>query len=189
MASDKVDKYFNCKEGKYITCCKGCKYAGCALDCVHGQDCHDGQGTIDIACPRMEFVKEGFSDTKMINATFSFKDEDGFFKDMAETWGIDKSWISFGKRRVQYSNGCQYAEEEVDECMEKANDWWHDYPLANDNVETYNPKEIIGESYDASIELLDRFKIMRTAGAYDGKTIPYTTYVRHTLTSYAHLQS
>jgi hypothetical protein len=65
----------------------------------------------------------------------------------------------------------------------------HDYPLANDNVETYNPKEIIGESYDASVELLDRFKIMRTAGAYDGKTILYTTSLRHTLTSHVHLQS
>ncbi|KAI2477549.1 Glycoside hydrolase family 18 protein [Pyrenophora tritici-repentis] len=54
--------------------------------------------------------------------------------------------------------------------MEAANDWWHDYPLANGNVEIYNPKKIIGNSYDASIEMLDRFKIMRFAGAYDELT-------------------
>ena len=73
MATDKVDKYFNCKETKYATCCTSCHYAPCNLDCVSGKNCKDGTGSFDITCPKREFVDEGFSSETMINATFSFK--------------------------------------------------------------------------------------------------------------------
>jgi hypothetical protein len=33
-----------------------------------------------------------------------------------------------------------------------------------------SPKKIIGDSYDTAKETLDRFKMMRFAGVYDGKT-------------------
>jgi hypothetical protein len=113
--------------------------------------------TLEIACPKMEFEDKGLDVGERIpNATFSFKDEQGFWKDLGETWGIEKSWVSFGRRRMQYSNGCQGAGEQVKECIDGLPDWW------------YDPKKIIGDSYDSAIEMLDRFKIMRTAGAYDG---------------------
>jgi hypothetical protein len=137
MASDKVSGYFACRETKFANCCKDCKYATCIENCVKGSDCKSGRGTFDIACPRQEFEDTGFASSKMVNATFRFKNEDGFWKDLGETWGIDKSWVSFGKRRVQYSNGCQNAGTRVNECIAEANDWWYDYPRANDNIEIY----------------------------------------------------
>jgi hypothetical protein len=137
MASDKVDKYFRCSENKWGTCCTSCKYPTCALDCVSGKNCVSGRGDFDIACPRLEFEDTGFSSIKMVNATFHFTDEDGFWKDLGETWGIEQSWVSFGKRRVQYSNGCQNSGERVNECMAEANDWWYDYPRSSDNIEIY----------------------------------------------------
>jgi hypothetical protein len=138
--------------------------------CVKGLDCKDGRGTFDIACPRKEFEDTSFSSTNMVNATFRFKDEDGFWKDLGETWGIDKTWVSFGRRRVQYSNGCQGQGTHVNECILGANDWWYDYPRASDNIEIYNPKKVIGDSYATASGTLDRLKIMRIAGIYDGKT-------------------
>ncbi|KAH6625093.1 hypothetical protein C7974DRAFT_454971 [Boeremia exigua] len=172
MATDKVDKYFNCKETRYVTCCSTCKYPGCILDCFEGgKNCKNGRTTLDIACPKMEFEGKGLDvDERIPNATFSFKDERGFWDDLGETWGIEKSWVSFGTRRMQYSNGCQYAEDRVNECMDAAPDWWYDYPRASDNIEIYNPKKVIGDSYDTASGTLDRFKTMRIAGLYDEQT-------------------
>jgi hypothetical protein len=41
-----------------------------------------------------------------------------------------------------------------------------------------DPKEVIGESYTKSLEMLNRFKTVRLAGLYDGKTLHLTTCVR-----------
>ncbi|KAJ5056167.1 hypothetical protein J3E72DRAFT_200340 [Bipolaris maydis] len=172
MATDKVDKYFNCKETRYAECCSDCTYPTCRLTCVDGdENCKSGRMTLDIACPKMEFGDKGLDVGERIpNATFSFKDEEGFWKDLGETWGIEKSWVSFGRRRVRHSNGCQYAGEEVNECIDKLPDWWYDYPRPSDNIEIYNPKKVIGDSYDIAKETLDRFKTMSIAGRYDEQT-------------------
>jgi hypothetical protein len=181
MATDKVDKYFQCQETKYGTCCSSCQYPTCMETCIKGKDCKNGLGTFDITCPKMEFEDKGLDpDVRIPNATFVLKDSDGFYKDLAETWGIEKSWISFGRRRMQYSNGCQYAGDDVKECIDKSPDWWYNYPRPNDKVEIYNPKKIIGDSYPKATEMLDRFKIMRNAGPYDGK-LASNLYMRNTL--------
>ncbi|XP_014561985.1 glycoside hydrolase family 18 protein [Bipolaris victoriae FI3] len=169
MATDKVDKYFNCKETRYADCCSDCTYPTCRLTCVDGdKNCKSGRMTLDIACPKMEFEDKGLDVGETIpNATFSFKDEEGFWNDLGETWGIEKSWVSFGRRRMRISNGCQYAGADVNGCIDDSPDWWYDYPRPSDNIEIYNPKKVIGDSYDTAKETLDRFKIMRIAGLYD----------------------
>jgi hypothetical protein len=115
------------------------------LDCISGQDCKNGVGTFDITCPKMEFEDKGLDPgTTIPNATFTLRDSKAFYEDLATTWGIDESWIRFDRRRMKISNGCQYAGEDVLECMDKKNDWWYNYPQASDKVEIYNPKKIIG---------------------------------------------
>ena len=41
-------------------------------------------------CPKMEFQKDMLGGDYMSNATFTFRDDDGFYKDLSETWGIEK---------------------------------------------------------------------------------------------------
>ncbi|KAI2782388.1 putative glycosyl hydrolase, family 18 [Daldinia loculata] len=168
MASDKVDQYFTCKETKYITCCSSCRYATCAETCVKGSDCKNGRGTIDITCPQMEFqrsIADG-DQTPIPNATFTLKDADGFWKDIGEEYGIEESWIKFGRRLMRVNNGCQYAGKDVNECMDKQNNFFYNYPLA-DKVTVYNPKEVIGDSFPKATDMLDRFKIVRAYGDWD----------------------
>ncbi|KAF2730201.1 glycoside hydrolase [Polyplosphaeria fusca] len=174
MASDKVDKYFKCTEIKTSgTCCKDCKYATCIEHCIKGSDCKNGQGeTAMDKCPKEEFEIE-FLDTKYIaNATFTLKDKDGFFKDLSSTWGIDKEWINFGRRRMHTSNGCQFSGDDIKDCIDKQSQWWYQYPLADMNkVKIYNPKDIIGGSYPKAADMLDRFKDMQIAAIWDEQMV------------------
>ncbi|KAI0882847.1 putative glycosyl hydrolase, family 18 [Annulohypoxylon maeteangense] len=166
MASDKVQNYFTCKETKDITCCSSCRYSNCVDTCVKGSDCKNGRGTIDIKCPQMETQKSMLDGTAIPNATFTLKDADGFWKDIGDEFGIDESWIKFGRRLMRVNNGCQYAGEKVNECQDKQNNFFYNYPLA-DKVSVYNPKEVIGDSFPKATDMLDRFKTVRMYGNWD----------------------
>ncbi|KAL5114914.1 hypothetical protein ACEQ8H_007161 [Pleosporales sp. CAS-2024a] len=148
MASDKVDKYFKCKEYRTSgTCCKDCKYATCIENCIKGSDCEHGK-----------------AETRYIpNATYTLTDADGFYKDLSDTWGVDKEWITLGKRQIRINNGCQYAGENVNECIQKRFDWFYNYY----KVKIYNPKEIIGNSYANATDMLDRFRNMQLSAIWD----------------------
>lgn len=173
MATDKVDKYFKCAEYKSITCCKDCKYATCGIDCVRGTDCKSGKGTVPMdKCPKMEFEAAPLSADRIPNATYTLTDSDGFYKDLDETWGIDKDWIRFDKRQMRINNGCQYAGEKVKECIEKSFNYFYNYPLADSNkIKIYNPKTIIGDSFPKAMDTLERFRIMQIAATWDEQMV------------------
>ncbi|RYP14424.1 hypothetical protein DL765_006367 [Monosporascus sp. GIB2] len=167
MASDKVQKYFKCQETKDIRCCRDCRYANCLEGCVKGSDCERGRGTIDMdKCPQMEFQVPTLSSTYIPNATFTLTDSEGFWKDIGGEWGVEESWIKFGRRLMRINNGCQFAGEKVNECMDRQNNHFYNYPLV-DKVEVYNPKKIIGDSLPKAMEMLNRFKIITQFGDWD----------------------
>lgn len=171
MATEKVDKYFKCQETKVGTCCNKCRFDSCLPGCIKGSDCKGGLGTYDIACPRMEFEKLSTNLAEYIpNATFILKDPDGFYKDIEATWGIEQSWIMYDRRLMKIGQGCQFAGDKVKECMDKRNSFFYSYPRPSDKVSIYNPKDLIGDSYPKSADMLNRFKTMQVAGPYDGKT-------------------
>lgn len=170
MASDKVDKYFSCSDYKTQgTCCKDCRYATCIENCIKGSNCKGGKGEYPMdKCPRMEFQKGTISSDYIPNATFTLKDENGFYNDLSETWGIEKAWITMGKRLMRINNGCQYAGTNVQNCIEWNNNYFKNYPMMNgDKVEIYNPKDIIGDSYPKAQDMLYRFQDMSIAGIWD----------------------
>lgn len=173
MATDKVDKYFKCTEYKKGTCCDDCKYATCYPTCVHGKPCKSGYSDFAMdKCPKMEFEDKGIGSASIPNATFPLEDIRGFYDDLAETWGIDKSWIQFDRRHMRTNNGCQYAGEKVLECLDKNDNFFYQYPLPNsDKIEIYNPKEIIGDSYPKASDMLDRFKVVQQFGEYDEQDV------------------
>jgi hypothetical protein len=170
MASDKVDKYFTCTDYKTQgTCCKDCRYATCIENCIKGSNCKGGKGEYPMdKCPRMEFEKGTLDGDYIPNATFTFKDENGFYNDLSETWGIDKEWIKMGKRLMRINNGCQYAGENVQNCIQWNNNYFKNYPLMDgDKVKIYNPKDIIGDSLPKAQDMLYRFQDMSLAGIWD----------------------
>lgn len=58
----------------------------------------------------MEFEDKGLDPgTYIPKATFTLTDADGFYKDLLETWDIEKDCITFDKRLMAVANGCQYA--------------------------------------------------------------------------------
>jgi hypothetical protein len=173
MASDKVDKYFKCQETKQITCCKDCHYATCGVGCVKGDDCKSGMGTVDMdKCPKIEFEQPMIGGVEVPRTTYTLADADGFYADIAETWGIDQSWIRFDKRLMKPQNGCQYADD-VKQCQEEQNIYFRNFPVANnDKIEIYNPKKLIGDSSDKAAEMLARIKTMRQIGLYDELLLP-----------------
>lgn len=167
FVSEKGNDYFKCKEYTKLNCCKDCTYATCAIDCVKGDDCKSGYGYRDITCPKdLKDSSEPGTGPPVPNTTWIMQDEDRFFKDIFDDYGIEKSWIKFGTVRVNTPNGCQYAGEDVLDCIDKRSNKFFNFPIKN-KVEVFDPKDIIGEGYDESEDLVLRLKIMQANMEYD----------------------
>ena len=51
--------------------------------------------------------------------------------------------------------------------MRKQGDWFWNYPKAADAIEVFNPKDIIGMSYNKSQDLLFNLQLLRAIGSLD----------------------
>ncbi|KFZ10472.1 hypothetical protein V501_05180 [Pseudogymnoascus sp. VKM F-4519 (FW-2642)] len=112
-------------------------------------------------------LKKGFPGIDPLpNATFTLTDPNGFWKDIEEEWGIEKSWITFGKQLISLATGCEWAGDDVQDCLDKHNLYFRNYPIA-DKVTIFNPKEIISSSLSNVTDMLNRFKIVREFGDWD----------------------
>lgn len=154
--------FFECTETKHVQCCKDCSSAfACQNGCSSGSNCKSGKAYVKADCPTMldypGNVASGFGDAPP-NITYKLTNEDGFYKDIADKYGIDRSWISWGKRRVLIHTGCKYAGDKVKECQEKNDGFWYNYPLPADKIEIPNPKNIIGANYTQMRNLKTRME-------------------------------
>ncbi|PHH90082.1 hypothetical protein CDD83_4590 [Cordyceps sp. RAO-2017] len=166
MASDKVQKYYKCKETKSVVCCSSCSSIFGCENCDRSSGCKDGLRTVDVECPRTEHEVDMISPVHVPNVTFALQDSDGFWKAIGDDYGIEESWVQFGRRHMQTLNGCQF--KDINKCRDIQDRWWYNYPLANrDKIKVYNPRDVVGQSYDKARDLLDRFKIVRDYGDYD----------------------
>ncbi|KID93428.1 Glycoside hydrolase, subgroup, catalytic core, partial [Metarhizium majus ARSEF 297] len=172
MASDRVHRYFECTESRVFTCCTDCTYVFCLENCKGFAGCKSGYQTLDIKCPQEE-KKLDMLDVRYIpNATFTLTDDDGFWKEIGEKYGIEKSWVDFGRRRMRTSNGCQFAGKDINKCIDKKSSWWYNYPYApRDMIKVYNPKEIFGESRDQVSTLVESFETVKDWNCWDHKAI------------------
>lgn len=172
MGNGHAGDYFKCQETTYITCCSSCTYATCLENCDKSSDCHNGQGNRDVTCPTV--YKDGpdgidWYNTKVPNVTYTLKDSDGFYKTIAKDYGVETDWIAFGDTDVRVSNGCQYAGKNIKDCQRKQDDWFWNYPEAADDIDVFNPKDVIGKSYDKSKDLLARLKLLKAIGDLDSQ--------------------
>ncbi|KAK2771652.1 hypothetical protein FQN53_004945 [Emmonsiellopsis sp. PD_33] len=153
-----ADKYFSCTQKKYITCCKSCMYATCGVNCDKSANCKSGERQVDVGC------QEAISD--QLNATFTLNDSDGFWKAILDEYGIQESWVKMDREVSRYTNGCQYANGDVKECLDKHGYWLWNYPI-RDTVKVDNPKDLIGNSYPKTKDLLERLKVVSNNAYYD----------------------
>ncbi|KAI9148911.1 Killer toxin subunits alpha/beta [Paramyrothecium foliicola] len=169
--ANKADEFFQCKETKMQRCCRDCMHAACGIGCNNSPTCERGMGTNEISCPTN--LKDGHKPTPgetIPNATYTFKNEDGFYRAILGEYGIEKSWLKFGRKKLRTNNGCQYAGEDVIECMDRNDNWWYSYPVV-DQVTVFNPKDLIGGGYDESVDLLRRMRIWQNNAGFDSELL------------------
>jgi hypothetical protein len=70
-------------------------------------------------------------------------------------------------------NGCQFSGEDVEKCQDEQDIRFRNFPVTNnDKIQIYNPKKLIGDSYDKAAAMLARFRTVQRFGLYDELTLP-----------------
>ena len=171
MGDNRIDKYFKCKETKSVTCCNDCSgWQGCPPGCSKDPGCKSGQNTfVDMKeCPKLTSQQDFLSSVPVSNATWTMTDSDGFYKDIANVYGIDKSWIVIGDRDMKLKNGCQFAGADVLKCQRETGDWYWNYPGVDVNkANIFNPKDVVQKALPNADTMCRQFEIMAMFGQYD----------------------
>ncbi|KAL6907356.1 glycoside hydrolase family 18 protein [Trichoderma evansii] len=158
MGNGHADDFFKCKETSNGICCSNCK---------------DGvPSNHKITCPTV--YKDGpdnidWLNTQVPNTTYTLSDSDGFYNAINSDYGIDKDWIKFGDIDVKITNGCQFNDDDIKKCQREHDDWFWNYPQAASDIKVFNPKDVIGQSYDKSQDLLHNLKVLRAIGSLDSQ--------------------
>ena len=155
IGSGRVDEFFKCEETGYCMCCSSCRYATCAVNWDVSEDCKNDHSIQEVRCSVYKNGPRGIDwyNTNVPNVTYTLEDMNGFYYAIYNDYGVEKSWIAFGDTNIKVSNGCQYAGEDILEYIRKQGDWFWNYPKAADAIEVFNPKDIIGISYNKSQDL------------------------------------
>ncbi|KAM0510822.1 hypothetical protein ACHAPE_010505 [Trichoderma viride] len=172
MGNGHAGDFFTCEETALRTCCSSCQFATCVETCDKSEGCKNGYGTEEIPCPTVyQDGSDGIDwyNTKVPNVTYTLNDSDGFYKAINKDYGVEKNWIVFGDTDVRVSNGCQFEGDGIKDCQKRQDDWFWNYPQASDNIKVLNPKDVIGESFDKSKELLAHLKLLKAIGSLDSQ--------------------
>ncbi|KAL6801940.1 glycoside hydrolase family 18 protein [Trichoderma sp. SZMC 28012] len=172
MGSGHADDFFKCEVTRQSTCCSSCQVVACSSVCDHSPDCKDGLlANHAITCPTV--YKDGpdnvdWLHTQVPNTTYTLNDSDGFYKAINDNYGIEKDWIAFGDVDIKLTEGCQF-KEDIRECQREHDDWFWNYPQAASDIKVFNPKDVIGQSFDKSQDLLANLRILRAIGSLDAQ--------------------
>jgi hypothetical protein len=123
-------------------------------DCVKGNDCKSGYGFRDITCPsKLKDSNEPGTGPAVPNTTWIMQEEDKFFKDIYDEYGIEKDWIKFSTIRVNTPEGCQWSGEDINDCIDRYSNKFFNFPTKG-SVDVFNLKDIIGNDYPEAQDLL-----------------------------------
>ncbi|KAJ4361597.1 hypothetical protein N0V95_001758 [Ascochyta clinopodiicola] len=114
----------------------GNKYFDCTLS-------RDGPTTTQT-CP---FAWKDMMDADTFTMTYTLKDENGFYDALQSTYGIQKSWVTFGDRRIHHA-GMSCGRFHGEDCQ-KLDHQWVNEPKAADNFVVPNPKDTIAKALPA----------------------------------------
>lgn len=158
MASDRANKYFRCHEERIVMCCKDCPgpWSNCTSTCDRSSGCKSGKRWLRMdKCPFLpsSWVPGSLGNKEVYATKFELVDSDGFYKDIAESRGVLKSWITLGKRKVYVNPGCG---GDPIGCQAQ-NKYWEGYPVPG-KIEIPDPKELVSDSYKDTRDLASMLK-------------------------------
>lgn len=165
-----ADDHWSCTKEVEVKCCSDCSSAfGCAGGCENCPKGKSGPQNKTIDCPNsIPQPSSNAPDT----VYWKLNDQDAFFADLTNKYGIDSSWIDFGDRSVWVNGGCQ---ANVPSCHV----YWHGFPLPKQNIGVPNPKEVISSALS---NLLD-FRDMLEGAAADAAALMYAGQTSDVTTS------
>jgi hypothetical protein len=120
--------FFECTENNLVQCCRDFLSAQAyGNGCPSAYGCKSGKASVKADCPTMFYYSETVASelgTATPKNTYKCTKPDEFYKDVAEKCSIEKSWLTWGKRRVMIHSGCGHAGVNVKECQEKNIRFW-----------------------------------------------------------------
>lgn len=163
MTGAQASGFFTCTETYAAVCCSGCSSgAGGCSTCDNSENCQSGQRTRTVDCPTSIPTATGLESQPSI--AYTLTNEDGFFAEILDKYGIGKSWIIFGNLTVHIHPGCAYAGEDVEECMRLYNTFWSGFPMTG-TINVQDPKDLIAPMYDNSVALASLLRSTRDFAA------------------------
>ncbi|KAK3185512.1 hypothetical protein K4F52_005610 [Lecanicillium sp. MT-2017a] len=160
---------WHCSEPLPIKCCDQCSNGGgnymdrvCFnLGCFGSDEgnpnkCSNGDGS-KTPCP--DTVGD-FPDA----LDWNLDDEDKFFNNMENKYGILRDWIEFIDYDVYYNYGCVWGWTEVDpegmaKCQKDTDTFWRNYPALKKDFTLQNPSDIIKGAYDNTTRLIEETEL------------------------------
>lgn len=140
MAGAQASGFFTCTTTHRVTCCKSCQSAwGCPPDCDGSKDCVSGVRTTTIKCPT-EIPDPSNQQSNVQAIDYKCSDANGFYADIAKKYGIDSSWIIFGKFLARINGGC-WGSTDI-HCGDDTNTYWTGFPLPG-TINVNDPKSLI----------------------------------------------
>lgn len=130
-----ADDHWTCIENAYVTCCSDCSVA-CECEFCDGGE--SGYRNKTVSCPTSVPPITGSGDAQTIY--WQLDDEDGFYKDIADGYGVLEQWITFEPRQVGSPIGCGPVDDY--DCGH----WWFGYPERKDEIDVPNPKDMISSA-------------------------------------------
>jgi hypothetical protein len=165
MAGAQASGFFTCTTTGRITCCKDCKSAqGCPDNCDRTSNpCTSGIRTTTVNCPT-EIPDLADQQTKVTNLAYTCTNTEGFYADISKKYGIDRSWITWGKFLARINGGCWGNPDP--NCGADTNTFWTNFPMAG-TITVPNPKDLIGGSYDKTKDFANNLAVQKTWMPYE----------------------
>lgn len=157
MAGAQASGFWTCTTTGYVTCCKSCLSAGgCPSTCDNSASCVSGVRTTVVNCPTIipDSTDIGINDEGIEPLVYTCTDTDGFYKDIADKYGVAQAWIVFGPFEAASNGGCGRAGGNCDpNAAVSCCTFWRGFPLAAATIAVDNPKDLISGSFDMTKDL------------------------------------
>ncbi|KAH8667649.1 exo-1,3-beta-D-glucanase [Tricladium varicosporioides] len=140
MAGAQLSGFFTCKTSAWVTCCSECQSAGgCPPNCDGSKGCISGIRTTTVSCPTV-IPNPSNQEGNLHAIDYTCTNMEGFFADILKKYGIEKSWIVFGKFLARTNAGCWMNSDPL--CGEKTNTYWTGFPIPG-VINVTDPKILI----------------------------------------------
>jgi chitinase len=165
MAGAQETQNFACYSTEHVICCSECQSAGgCPPTCDFFKNCQNGLRKWRIQCPT-EIPDPADQESDVPTVDYYCLSVEEFYADIAGLYGIDRSWITWGKLLAKINGGCSQSPET--HCGDDTNTFWTNFPLPAADIVVPNPKDLIARSYGKTQDFTRSLAIQRAFMPFD----------------------